>query len=168
MLWFHSRPWYDQSRDVCYSQVIVILTQISSAFVIIVSQSDTKFTLRWRHNGHDSVSNHRRLECLSSPLFTRRSKKTSKLRVTGLCAGNSPGTGEFPSQRASTAENVSIWWRHHEMVVLLKRALWVAEDVIVSSGAIRTLTHLPWTKWPSFRRRYFQMHFREWKVSYFD
>ena len=28
--------------------------------------------------------------------FRRRSKKTSKLRVTGLCEGNSPGTGEFP------------------------------------------------------------------------
>ena len=34
------------------------------------------------------------------------------LRVTGLCAGNSPGTGEFPEQMASNAENVSIWWRH--------------------------------------------------------
>ena len=37
----------------------------------------------------------------------------SKLRVTGLCVGNSPGTGEFPAQMASNAENVSIWWRHH-------------------------------------------------------
>ena len=44
----------------------------------------------------------------------RRSKKTSKLRVTGLCVGNSPVTGEFPAQRASNAENVSIWLRHHE------------------------------------------------------
>ena len=35
------------------------------------------------------------------------------LRVTGLCAGNSPVTGEFPAQMASNAENVSIWWRHH-------------------------------------------------------
>ena len=43
----------------------------------------------------------------------RRSKKTSKLRVTGLCAGNSPVTGEFPAQRASNAEKVSIWWRPH-------------------------------------------------------
>ena len=43
----------------------------------------------------------------------RRLKKTSKLRVTGLCAGNSLVTGEFPAQRASNAENVSIWWRHH-------------------------------------------------------
>ena len=44
----------------------------------------------------------------------RRSKKTSKLRVTGLCARNSPVTGEFPAQMASNAENVSIWWRHHQ------------------------------------------------------
>ena len=42
-------------------------------------------------------------------------KQTSKLRVTGLCTGNSPGTGEFPAQMASNAESVSIWWRHHEM-----------------------------------------------------
>ena len=43
----------------------------------------------------------------------RRSKKTSKLRVAGLCEANSPVTGEFSAQRASNAENVSIWWRHH-------------------------------------------------------
>ena len=69
--------------------------------------------LRWRHNGCDSVSNHRPRHCLLSRLFRRRSKKTSKLRVTGLCAGNSPGTGDFSAQMASYAENVSIWWRHH-------------------------------------------------------
>ena len=34
----------------------------------------------------------------------RRSKKTSKLRVTGLCEGNSPVIGEFPAQKASNAE----------------------------------------------------------------
>ena len=69
--------------------------------------------LQWRHNRNDSVSNHQHHDCLLSRLFRRRSKKTSKLRVTGLCAGNSPGTGEFPAQMASNAENVSIWWRHH-------------------------------------------------------
>ena len=46
-------------------------------------------------------------------LFRRSSKKTSKLCITGRCEGNSPVTGEFPAQRASNAENVSIWWRHH-------------------------------------------------------
>ena len=69
--------------------------------------------LRWRHNGCDSVSNHQPHHCWLNHLFRRRSKKTSKLRVTGLCVGNSSGTGEFPAQMASNAENVSIWWRHH-------------------------------------------------------
>ena len=70
-------------------------------------------SLQWRHNGRDSVSNHQPHDCLLNRLFRRRSKKTSKLRVTGLCAGNSSGTGEFPAQMASNAENVPIWWRHH-------------------------------------------------------
>ena len=69
--------------------------------------------LPWRHNERDGVSNHLRLQCLLNCLFRRWSKKTSKPRVTGLCAGNSPVTGEFPAQRASNAEDVSIWWRHH-------------------------------------------------------
>ena len=68
--------------------------------------------LEWRHNGCGGVSNHQPRYCLLNPLFRRRPKKTSKLRVTGLCAGNSPVTGEFPEQRASNAENVSIGWRH--------------------------------------------------------
>ena len=70
-------------------------------------------TSRWRHNERDGVSNHRRLNGLFNRLFRRRSKKTPKLRITGLCEGNSPVTGEFPSHTASHAENVSIRWRHH-------------------------------------------------------
>ena len=41
-------------------------------------------TLLWRHNGHDGVSNHHPHECLLNRPSRRRSKKTSKLRVTGL------------------------------------------------------------------------------------
>ena len=68
--------------------------------------------LLWHHNGRDGVLNHQPHDCLLSRLFRRRSKKTSKLRVTGFCAGNSPVTGEFPAQMASNSENVSIWWHH--------------------------------------------------------
>ena len=46
-------------------------------------------TLQWRHNERDGVSNHQHLDCLLKRLFRRRSKKTSKPRVTGLCARNS-------------------------------------------------------------------------------
>ena len=73
-----------------------------------------KEILRWRRNERDGVSNHQPHDCLLNRLFRRSWKKTSKLRVTGLGAGNSPVTGEFPAQRASNAENVSIWWRYHE------------------------------------------------------
>ena len=69
--------------------------------------------VQWRHNERDGVSNHRRLDCLPDRLFRHRSKKISKLRVTGFCEGNPPVTGGFPSQRTSEAENVSTWWRHH-------------------------------------------------------
>ena len=72
-------------------------------------------TLQCRYNGHDGVSNHQPHDCLLNRLFRCRSKKTSKLRVAGLCVGNSPGTDEFPAQMASNEENASIWWRHHEV-----------------------------------------------------
>ena len=72
-----------------------------------------RIPLQWRHNERDGVSNHGHLHCLLNRLFKRRSKKTSKLRVTGLSEGYSPVTGEFPAQRSSNAENISIWWRHH-------------------------------------------------------
>ena len=64
-------------------------------------------SLQWRQNERGSVSNHQRPHCLLNCRFRRRSKKTSKLHVTGLCVG------EIPAQKASNAENVPIWWRHH-------------------------------------------------------
>ena len=77
------------------------------------------YVVYYSHNEHDGVSNHRRLKCLLNSLFRRTSKKTSKLRVTGLCEGNSPVTYEYLTQMASNAENVSIWWRHHGCWLLL-------------------------------------------------
>ena len=49
--------------------------------------------LQWRHNDRDGVTNHQTHDCLFNGLFRRRSKKTSKLRVTGLWEGNSPHKG---------------------------------------------------------------------------
>ena len=85
----------------------------------VPANQNVKYALRWRHNGHDSVSNHQPHDCLFNRLFRRRPKKTLKLRVIGLCAGNSQGTGEFPAQMASNAENVSICWRPHASVSIV-------------------------------------------------
>ena len=56
-----------------------------------VARASGAMPLRWLHNGRDSVSNHQPSGCLLNRLCRRRLKKTSKLRVTGLFAGNSPG-----------------------------------------------------------------------------
>ena len=73
-----------------------------------------KQSLQWRHNEPDGVSNDQPHDYFLNGLFRRRLKKTSKLRVTGLFAGNSPVAGEFPAQMANNAEKVSIGWRHHD------------------------------------------------------
>ena len=73
----------------------------------------THISLQWCNNDPDGVTNHQRIDCLLNRLFRHRSKEISKLRVTGLCEGNSSVTSGFPSQRASNTENVFIWWRHH-------------------------------------------------------
>ena len=93
------------------------LCQVSACFLIYHR------AFLWRHNGRDSVWNHQPHHCLPNRLFGSRSKQTSKLRVTGLCAGNSPETGEFPAPMASNAGNVSIWWRHHGAYKKLAYAL---------------------------------------------
>ena len=98
--------------------------------------------LQWHHDGRDGVSNNQCLDCLPNRLFRRRSKKTSKLCVTGLCEGNPPVTGGFPSQRASNAENVSIWLHHHTLVLSVNKPfpepmltqIYVATDDVASLG----------------------------------
>ena len=70
----------------------------------------------------DGVSNNQPHACLLDSLFGCKSMKISKFRVTGLCARNSPETGDFPAQMASNAENDSIWWRHHVLMILLRQA----------------------------------------------
>ena len=56
-----------------------------------------------------------RLTIVFSTVYSgAESREASNLRVTGLCAGDSPATGEFPAQPASNAVNVSISWRYHD------------------------------------------------------
>ena len=80
------------------------------------------------------------LTIVSSTVYSRRRwKKTSKLRVTGLCEGNSSVTCEFPAQRASFAENVSIWWRHHDIVLYVygKQLVYNAIRITVNTYMLR-------------------------------
>ena len=69
-------------------------------------------TLQWRHKELGGVWNHQPHDCLLTYSFRRRSSKTSKLRVTGICEGISP---------------VSIWWCHdgyHSLVLRHRYTTW--------------------------------------------
>ena len=86
--------------------------------------------------------------CSSVFFFQAQIKKTSKLHVTGLYEGNPSVTGGFPSQRASNAENVSIWSRHHvEWITLISTAL-------LGQGLSKSI--MLW------------LHQRQWLRFYFD
>ena len=89
------------------SQFNLPLTTVHQSYIL--AQLGLCLPLQWHHNGHNGISNHQPPDCLFNRLFRCRSKKTSKLCVTGLCVGNSLVTSEFPTHMASNTENVSIW-----------------------------------------------------------
>ena len=102
--------WHNLNRCLIFLwQIVSTIVMIAKTAILVISvllQCSTTVvptlvtvsphTLRWRHNDHTGVSNHQPHGCLLNRLFRRRSKKTSKLRVTGLCAGNSPGPVNSP------------------------------------------------------------------------
>ena len=106
---FLNQSWLSQLSPSKYQLFFSVARRVSTTMMLWI----TNASLQWRHNGRDGVSSHQPRDCLHNRLFRRTSKKTSKLRVTGLCVVNSPRDGEFHAHMASNAENVFIWWRHH-------------------------------------------------------
>ena len=80
--------------------------------------------LQWRHNERDDDSNHRRLDCLFNLLLRRRSKKTSKFRVTGLCDGEFYGDRWIPLTNRN-ANNYFDYVIMGKIPIISKSSLWV-------------------------------------------
>ena len=91
------------------------MTQYSIQYSTRPARSVT-FSLQWRHNEEDGVWTHRRLDCLLHRMFRRKSKKTSKLRVIGLCEGNPRWPVDCPHK------------------VPVKRKMFPLDDVIIGTG----------------------------------
>ena len=94
-------------------------------------------TLHWRHNDHDGVSNHQPHDCLLNCLYRRRSKETSKLRVTGLCVGNSPGPVNSPHKGPVTRKMfpfddviMNHWWNVYDIGCIMQLMYWMVGIVI--------------------------------------
>ena len=92
----HYAPFCNRNGHIFVTDWCIVCDTWVRSESVDVPISDFPLTLRWRRNGRDSVSNHQPHSCLLNRLFRRRSKKTSKLRVTGLCVGNSPGPENSP------------------------------------------------------------------------
>ena len=97
---------------------------------IVDSYCQVSNTLQWRHNDHDSVSNHQPHGCLLHRLFRRRSKKTSKLRVTGLCVGISPGPVNSPHKGPVTRKMFPF-----DDVIMISR-IWVGNEIVDHSDVV--------------------------------
>ena len=96
------------SKEICVNDFAICWIILCPVFCV---------ALQWRHNERDGVSNHQPPDCLFSRLFKAQIKHQRPTNIKAPCHWplwvEFTGTGEFPAQRASNAENVSIWWRHH-------------------------------------------------------
>ena len=116
---------YDWHISHTVISIVPILRFVSFVYCIVIiigvilpyyHWSKTERSLHWRHNDHNSVSNHQPHGCLLNRLFRHRSKKTSKLCITGLCADNSPGPVNSPHKGPVTQKIIPFddvimcWW----------------------------------------------------------
>ena len=100
---------------ICARNPSVVIRSLDVFFAVSPNDRLSKPGELRRHEAHVTHYNNGIMSAMASQttsltivyshVYPRRwLKKTSKLRVTGLCAGNSPLTGEFPSQKVSNAE----------------------------------------------------------------
>ena len=118
--WSHCKLIWRSVAHKLYHSILNELAETWKDDKLWVWYQQIATPLHCNHNERDGVSNHRCLDCLPNRLFRRRSKKTSKRCVTGLCEWNSPVTGQFPSQRAMFCHHANsdspmiIGWCHYK------------------------------------------------------
>ena len=109
--------------------------------------TDEQKPLHWRHNDHDGVSNYQPYDCLRIRFFRHRSKKTSKLRVTGLCVGNSPGPVNSPHKGP------------------VSRKMFPFDDVIMHIGKVHRRQPIIWTNAGTMLTVHLGVNFREIEIT---
>ena len=104
-------------KAICCFVLVRCCSVLPISFIVF------SWPLLWRYNEPDGVSNHQPNDCLLNRLFGHRSKKTSKLCVTGLSAGTSPQTVNSPHKWPVT------------------RKMFPFDDVIMTQGVITWLQY---------------------------
>ena len=98
------------------------------------------FTLQWRHNERDGISNHRCLYCLLNFFQAHRWPVDS------------------PHKRASNAENISIWWRHYNVTLMMSfwgyLRHWLHRELLLFFKTTHFVASYHWNRkklWRKFR-----------------
>ena len=128
--WLPWQPPTVYTMICCYAYMYHLSLCISVGNKLITTTAIywSPMSLHWRHNDHDGVSNHQPHGCLLHRLLRRRSEKTSKLRVTGRCAGNSPGPVNSPHKGSVTRKMFPF-----DDVIMVKSRCWLRAKAIVKS-----------------------------------
>ena len=108
--------WFGVSRQMIQQCIHLDINQTLNTFTVVVLYCFIilewvclpicRSPLQWCHNEHESISNHQPHDYILKCLFRRRKKNIKAPCHWPLCVGNSSVTGEFPTQRASNAENL--------------------------------------------------------------
>ena len=113
------------------------------------------------------VSNHQSFNCLFNSLY----KPTSKSALQVLCEGNSPVTGEFPTQRTSNVAKASIWWHHHDLNQTIFIHKNYFQNVVCRMVAISfQLPYVPQQQLPPvcLATSYMVLHWYWWPLSWLE
>ena len=107
-----------QSAMIIYEISLIILNVV--VIVVIILHADGLGSEGSVHITMTSQWARLRLKPPASRLFTQafiqaQIKENIKVQRHWPLGREFTGTGEFPAQMASNAENVSIWWRHHDI-----------------------------------------------------
>ena len=83
-MWNAKNTHTHKTRNEVWKSGKISLTLNTLTNACIDKSNKLWWTSQWHHLGRDGVSNHRRLDYLLNRFFRSKSKKTSKLRATGI------------------------------------------------------------------------------------
>ena len=106
MVWWNTSEFYYEIHSWPPTHIVYIHKEFIDAWILNLHYNDVIM-------GAMAYQITRLTIVFSTVYSDADQRKHQSSASLGLCAGNSPGTGEFPAQMASNAESDSIWWRQH-------------------------------------------------------
>ena len=108
------KRFHTQRNIVCY-RFISHSSQVSPYHIKVIW-----FSLQWRHNVHDGVSNHQPHHCLLNRFSSADQRKHQSSASLAFVWGLHRWPVNSPCEWPVTRKNISIWWRHHVIYMCVR------------------------------------------------